>query len=216
MTRPTAWLLSVVAALAAGAIAWGVGTAEVDDALPVGDRVRAAVEGLRDSHVYVSPESADLLTDADRERLEAAAAASRPETFVVVWESTSEGGYYLPTRALRQLGAELGRPGYYVMIGRDGVSSEDIGIDGDYVNADDFDEDEVIDEQSVATRIAAIIDENDGRDFSEASTTSSRYWGGAWGTLGAGVLFGLLGGLVLAGVLLIAWFVVRGRLESRS
>lgn len=216
MTRVTAWLLSLVSAVVAGSIAWVVTTGDVADALPVGDRVRAAVDGLRESHIYVSPESADLVSDADRARLETAAAASRPEIFVVVWEVTSEGGFYLPTEGVRQIGAELGRPGYYVSIGRDGVSSDDVGIDGDYVSADHFDEGETIDEQTVAAQITEIIAENDGRDYSEATTTGSHYWGGPWGTLGAGLLFGVLGGLGLAAVAVIIWFIVRGRLESRS
>ena len=216
MNRLTALLLTLVAALLAAGAAWVVTSSDVPDPSPVGDRVQAAVAGLRESHVYVSPESADLLSADDVARLSAAAEASRPETFVVVWEDSPEGGFYLPREGLRQIGAELGRPGYYVSVGRDDVSSDDVGIDGDYTSADGFDEGAVIDQQTVAAKIDEIIADNDGRDYSEASTTGSAYWGGPIGTAGAGLLIGVLIGLGLAGVVVIAWFIVRGRLESRS
>jgi hypothetical protein len=216
MTRGTAFVLTIVAAALAACGAWVVGTDSVPEPLPVGDRVRTATEALRESHVYVAPESADLLTDDDRARLDAAASASRPETFVIVWESTSEGGFYLDTEGLRQVGAELGRPGYYVSVGRDDVSSDDIGIEGDYVSADGFDEGEVVTAQTMAAKIAEIIAENDGREFSAATTTGSSYWGGTWGTIGAGLLLGVLGGLGLACVVVIVWFIVRSRIGSSS
>jgi hypothetical protein len=216
MNRFTALSLTLVAAILAGGAAWVVTTRDVPDPLPVGDRVQAAVAGLRESNVYVAPESADLLSVDDVERLSAVAAGSSPETFVVVWEDSPEGGFYLPREGLRQIGAELGRPGYYVSVGRGDVSSDDVGIDGDYASADGFEEGEVIDQQTVAVKIAEIIAESDGRDYSEASTTGSAYWGGPIGTVGAALLIGVLIGLGLAGVAVIMWFLVRGRLESRS
>lgn len=220
MSRAAGVAVTVLASILAGWAGWVVATNDVPDALPVGDRVQAAVEALRDSHVYVAPDSADLLTGADLARIEAAAAASRPEAFVMVWESSSEGGFYLDTEGVRQVGAELGRPGYYVSIGRDGlrgsVASDDVGIDGDYVSANGFAEGEEVTSQSVAARLTEIIAENDGRDFSEASTTGSAYWGGTGGTIAAGVLMGVVGGAALAAIVAAAWFIVRSRLRSRS
>jgi hypothetical protein len=218
MNRLTGAALSIVAAALAGWIGWSVATDDVPDPLPVGDRVQAAVEGLRHSHVYVAPESADLLTPEDRARLDAAAAAARPETFVIVWESTSEGGFYLPSEGLDQVGAELGRPGYYVSVGRGGVSSEDIGIDGDYISASGLDDDQQRTAASTAAQVADIIAASDGRDYSKtgSTTTGSEYWGGPVGTAAAGLLFGALGGAVLAGVLVIFWFIVRLRVRKSS
>jgi hypothetical protein len=216
MTRLTACILTTVLAVLAALGAWAVGSGDVADALPPGDRVRTAAESLRESNVYVAPESADLLGEDDRIRLAAAAAAARPEVFVLVWESTTEGGFYLDTEGLRQVGALLGRPGLYVSIDPDYVASQDVGIDGGYVSAGSFGEGVNVTASAVAAKISEIISENDGREYSEASTTGSRYWGGTWGTIGAGLLFGVLGGLGLAAVVVIVWFIVRARLRSPS
>lgn len=216
MTALRGVALTIAATVLAGAAAWFVTSPDVSEPVPVGDRVRAAAEALRTAHVYVEPESADLLGAEDLARLDAAAAAAKPETFVVVWEDSTNAGYYLPRDGLRQLGAELGRPGYYVSVGRGGVSSIDIGIDGEYASADDFEEGEVIDQQSVAARITDILAESDGREFSAASTSGSDYWGGPWGTLAAGLMFGVFGGLLLALVAVPLWFFIRSRLRSPS
>lgn len=220
MNRAAALAVTVAVSVLAGWAGWVVATNDVPDPLPVGDRVQAAVEALRDSHVYVAPDSADLLSGADLARIEKAAAASSPETFVMVWESSSEGGFYLDTEGVRQVGAELGRPGYFVSIGRDGaggsVSSDDVGIDGDYVSADSFADGEEVTQQTVAARLTEIIAENDGREFSEGSTTGSAYWGGPFGTLAAGVLFGALAGAALAAIAVAAWFIARTRIRDSS
>lgn len=215
MSRATGLAITALVTVLAGWVGWLVATDDVPAALPVGDRVQAAVEALRGSHVYVAPDSADLLSDADLARLDAAAAAASPETFVVVWEHTSEGGFYLETEGLRQIGSELGRPGYYVAVGRGGVSSDDIGIGGDPVYADDFEEGERVDQASVAAKITEIIAESDGREFSEKSTTGSSYWGGTGGTIAAGVLIGSLAGAGLAIIVAVLWFIIRGLLRSR-
>lgn len=220
MTRATGLAVTALMAVLAGGAGWIVATDDVPDPLPVGDRVQAAVAGLRDSHVYVEPESADLLSGPELARIEAAAASTSPETFVIVWESTSEGGFYLQTEGLRQVGAELGRPGYYVSIGRDrargSVAADDVGIDGDYVSARGFDEGEEVTQQSVAAKLTEIIAESDGREFSKGSTTGSAYWGGPVGTLTAGILIGVTAGAVLAVFATIGWFIVRGSIRRRS
>jgi hypothetical protein len=216
MNRGVALALTAVATVLAGWAGWSVATGDVPDELPVGDRVQAAVEAFRESNVYVAPDSADLLSDEDVARIDAAAAASTPETFVVVWEYTSEGGFYLEREGLVQIGEALGRPGYYVAVGRNGVTSDDIGIDGDHAYADDFGEGEEITQESVAAKITTIIEESDGREFSAADTSDSAYWGGPFGTVAAGALFGVFGGLGLALVLVIAWFIVRSLVRSRS
>lgn len=216
MNRVAAIAVTIVLTVVAGWAGWAVATNDVPDALPVGDRVQAAVEGLRDSHVYVAPDSADLLTGNDLARIEAAAAAARPETFVIVWEATSESGFYLETEGLRQIGAELGRPGYYVGIGRGGVSSDDVGIDGDHVYARDFATDEQVTQPAVAAKLAEVIADSDGREYSEASTTQSAYWGGPLGAVAAGVFVGAVAGAVLTAVVVAVWFVARSRIRSRS
>lgn len=220
MTRAVGLAVTALMTVLAGWAGWLVASDDVPDPLPVGDRVQAAVAALRDSHIYAAPDSADLLSDADRARLEKAAAASKPETFVMVWESSSDGGFYLDTEGVRQVGAELGRPGYYVSIGRaraaDGsVASDDVGIDGDYVSADGFAEGEEVNQESVAARLTQIIAESDGREFSESSTPGSAYWGGTVGTIAAGVLIGATAGAGLAGIATAGWFIVRSR-RSRS
>ncbi len=219
MSRTAGIAVTVLLTVLAAWAGWVIATNDVPDALPVGDRVQAAAEALRDSNVYVAPDSADLLTGDELARIEAAASAASPETFVMVWESSSEGGFYLDTEGVRQVGAKLGRPGYYVSIGRDGltgsVSSDDVGIDADYVSANNFAEGEEVTQQSVAARLTEIIAESDGREFSEGSTTGSAYWGGTGGTIAAGILMGVVAGATLSAIVVAAWFIVRSRNRSR-
>jgi hypothetical protein len=215
MSRGPGFAATIVVTLIAASVTWFATSSDVPDELAVGDRVQAAVDTLRDSNVYVAPDSADLLSEEDVARIDAAASAASPETFVVVWEYTSDSGFYLPSEGLRQIGQELGRPGHYVSVGRSGVDSEDVGIDGDYVYAENFDEGEEITRATVVAKITAIIDESDGREFSAEDTSDSAYWGGPFGTLAAGALFGVFGGLGLAAVLVIVWFIARSLVRSR-
>ena len=220
MSRPAGIAVTVLLAVVAGWAGYALATPAVADPLPVGDRVHAAVEALRDSHVYVAPDSADLLSGAELVRLEAAAAASRPQAFVVVWEHSSEGGFYLPSEGLRQIGAELGRPGHYVSIGRDGlrgtVAAEDVGIDGDYTYATGFAVDEPVTPQTISTRLTEMLAQNDGREFSTTTTPYGAGWGGTTDTIVAGVLIGAVAGAALAALAGAAWFIARSRLRSRS
>lgn len=209
----TGLLLTVIAAVVAASLGWAVASAGIPASPPPGDRVLAAVEGLRSSHVYVDPDSEGLLTSAEIDRIESAAASSEPEVFVVIWRDSSEAGYYLPSQAIDQIGAELGRPGYYISAGAKDMSADEVGIESDdYLSnhgAIEF-EDGLADGE-LASGLLQIIGENDGRDFSEADTTGSHYWGGRAGTIAAGALIGTLAGIGLAGVLAILWFVLRAR-----
>lgn len=220
MNRTAGLAVTLLLTLFAGWAGWVHASADVPDPLPVGDRVRTAVGALHDSHVYVAPDSADLLSGDALARVEAAAAASKPATYVMVWESSSEGGFYLDTEGVRQVGAELGRPGYYVSIGRGknadvSVASDDVGIDGDYVSADSFPDGEAITQESVTAQLLQIIEENDGREFSKASTTGSAYWGGTAGTIAAGAFIGVGAGACLAAIAVAIWFIARYR-RSRA
>ncbi|GAA3527308.1 hypothetical protein GCM10022234_25660 [Aeromicrobium panaciterrae] len=206
-------LLTTISAVVAAWIGWTVASAHISAFPPSGDRVLAAVAGLKSSHVYVDPDSEGLLTPAEIARIDAAAAASRPEVFVIIWRESSEAGYYLPSQALDQIGAELDRPGYYISAGAKGMAADEVGIKSDdYVGDDDTIEyDDGLSAGELATGLLAVIDENDGREFAEADTTGSQYWGGRAGTIAAGAFIGTLAGIGLAGVLAIAWFVVRTR-----
>lgn len=209
-------VLTVIAAVVAAWLGWTYATAGVSELPPPGDRVRAAVAGLKSSHVYVDPDSEGILSPAEISQIDAAAAASTPAVFVTIWRESSEAGYYLPSQALDQIGAELGRPGFYISAGAKEISSDEVGIKSDEYISDfgliDFDDG--LADGELATALLKLIDDNDGRDFSEADTSGSDYWGGRAGTIAAGALIGSLAGLCLAAVLAIAWFVVRGRRTS--
>lgn len=209
----TGLVLTTIAAIVASWLGWTFASADVPATPPPGDRVLAAVAGLKSSHVYVDPDSEDLLSPAEVSRIEAAAAASRPEVFVVIWRDSSEAGYYLPSQAVHQIGAELDRPGYYITAGSKNLSADEVGIESDdyFSTYGAIEYEDGLAEGELAAGLLQIIDENDGRDFSEADTTGSKYWGGPAGTVTAGVLIGTLAGIGLAGVLSILWFVARSR-----
>ena len=215
MTRGVGLALSLVAAVLAAAGGWAVGGRDLTTPRPPGDRVLAVVEGLRESPVHVDPDSVGLLTEQEHDRLAARAASSNPPVFVTVWDQTSEGGFYLPSAGLEQIAAELGEPGLYVSVARRTVTVRDIGIDGDHVSAPTVDLDRPLTPETMSAAISTILDENDGRDFSEASNSGSDYWGGTGGMIAAGLLIGSLAGGALALVVTIVWFTVRSR-RSRA
>ncbi|NED96683.1 hypothetical protein G1H11_15340 [Phytoactinopolyspora alkaliphila] len=210
-TWRTGMLVTVAAAVAGGAGAWALTTPGVPDPIPVGDRVQAAVEGLRDSHVYIEPAVDELLTAEERAQVDAAAAASDPGVYVVVWRPSAQAGYYLEGEALAQIGAELGRPGLYLRLDANEIDSREVGIEGDYLSIPsrlDGDGDEPA--ASPAETLLSVISDNDGREYREADTSGSDYWGGTGGTIAAASLLGVLAGMGLALVMALGWLGVRG------
>lgn len=209
-------LVTAVAVVIACWGGWAYATTDVSDVAPPGDRVLAAVEALKSSHVYVDPDSAGILTPAEIARIDAAAAASDPEVFVVIWRESNEAGYYLPRQALSQIGAELDRPGFYISAGGKEIAADEVGIKSDdYISSyGSVEFDDGLAPGELAEGVLSLIDENNGRDYSIGNTTGSQYWGGTGGTIAAGALIGTLVGLCLAGLLAIAWFVERGRRTS--
>ena len=192
--------------MAGGAVAWWLGSPAVAPDPPLTERARAAAAGLGDGgHVYVDPSAEGAFTAAEVERLDAAAAASDPAVFLVVWPNSDQAGYGSRADVLRQIGATTGRPGMYVEVspGED-IYSADIGIEGDYVSSYGHD-------GSGAAGLLDLISENDGREYRVGEDTGSHYWGGTGGIITAGLLIGLLCG-VGAGLLgLAGWALVRRR-----
>ncbi|MFI5426238.1 hypothetical protein [Aeromicrobium sp. UC242_57] len=160
-----------------------------------GDGCRGGSARVR---LYVAPDSAHRLTAQDRIRLADEAAATSPPTYVIVWAATREGGYRNFLDPTLQIAHELDRPGRYLVFEDENVWGRDVGIDGDYVSTDDFDEDEERTPAALAAKISANIAAGDDRDFSSESITHSDYWGGTAGAIGAGALMGVLGGAGLA------------------
>ncbi|WP_116950187.1 hypothetical protein [Jiangella endophytica] len=203
-------LITLVLAAGGGALAWWLATSGITPDLPVTERARAAAAGLGDDgHVYVDPSATGTFTDADLARLDAAAAASDPQAFLVVWPASREAGYGSPSDVLHQIGDLTGRPGLYVQVvpGAD-LFDTDVGIAGEYLSIYSAVGDEAETETPALLR---LIDENDGREYEVGEDTSSNYWGGTGGMIAAGLTIGGLGG-VGAGLLgLAGWALVRRR-----
>jgi hypothetical protein len=196
--------------------AWTYTTTDVAEVPPPGDRVLAAVNGLKSSHVYVDPDSAGILTPAEVTRIDTAAASSEPEVFVVIWRESTEAGYYLPRQALGQIGAELDRPGFYISAGAKEIASDEVGIKSDdYISSyGSVEFDDGLAPGELAEGVLSLIDENDGREFSVGNTTGSHYWGGTGEMIFVGALIGSLAGAGLTLILVIGWFTARGRRTS--
>lgn len=207
--------LTVAATALAAILGWNHASAGLDQREEPGDRVMAAVEGLRDSHLYVAPDSEHLLTEPDRARLEREAAATDPTTYVIVWADTSEGGYRGTLDPIVQIASALDQPARYLLVEGGKIQDRDVGIKGDYVPGPDFKDDGERTPAALAAKISANIASGDDRDYSSQSITHSDYWGGTAGAIGAGALMGLLGGLGLAAVLTIVWFIIRAGVRRR-
>lgn len=205
-------LITLVCAVAGGAVAWSLASPAVAPEPPLTERARAAAAGLGDDgHVYVDPSADGVFTAEDVARLDTAAAASDPEVFLVVWPSSDQAGYGSRADVLRQIGDTTGRPGMYVEVspGED-VYSADVGITGDHLSVYGALGEEWTSAGETA-RLLEAIDENDGREYRVGEDTGSHYWGGTGGTITAGLLIGLLCG-VGAGLLgLAGWALARRR-----
>lgn len=211
MTRRIAGLLiTVVVAAAGGALAWRLATPEAHPEPPVSERALAAAAAFEGgAHVYVDPAAADTYTDAQLAQLEAAAAASDPKAFLVVWPASREAGYGPASDVLGQIGDVTGEPGLYLQVdpGVD-VDTSDVGMEGDYLSVYSVMGDAA---PTAASTLLRLIEENDGRSYEVGEDTSSNYWGGTAGIIAGGLTIGAFGG-VAAGLLgLGAWALVRRR-----
>ncbi|TDE10630.1 hypothetical protein [Jiangella asiatica] len=206
-------LITLVCALAGVAVAWWAATRGVPAEPEVTERARAAAEGLRDSHVYVDPSADGVFTEAELSRLDAAAAASDPQAFLVVWPDSPEAGYRFSSDVLGQIGRLTSRPGLYIEVspGAD-LSSVDVGITGEYFSVyGALDDDGEWTSARETARLLEEIEANDGREYELGVDTSSHYWGGTGGTITAGLLIGVLSGGVAGPLILGGWFAVRRR-----
>lgn len=202
----TGLLITLACAAAGGALAWWLASPAVAPDPPVTERALAAAAGLGDGgHVYVDPSAQGAFTAAEVERLDAAAAASDPAVFLVVWPNSDQAGYGSRADVLRQIGDVTGRPGLYVEVspGED-LYSADVGIEGDYVSS-------YGDGGSGAAGLLDLIGENDGREYSVGEDTGSHYWGGTGGIITAGLLIGGFSGIGAGLLGLGGWALARRR-----
>ncbi|MGB0102212.1 MAG: hypothetical protein WBP61_18175 [Nocardioides sp.] len=162
---------------------------------PPGDRVQAAVDGVRETGFYIGPELRDQLSEETVAEVEGLIADARVPLFVVWWEDTADGGYNTPYAALDQLRAGVATDGYYAVVSPGGhpllgaVGYADPFIDADSKGRPD----------AAVTRIVAELAE-EPPDPLVVPGPESDYWGGAGGGITAGLIFAVLTyvGLLLA------------------
>lgn len=156
------------------------------EAMPTGDRALSAIKALKTSHLYVAPDAADLLTAAQREQINRAAAAANPEIFITVWNPSRDDGFYLDSDGAEQIANGVDKKGVYLLAGNGTqAGTNEYGVNPGYVNSDlrgEFD-------KALLRYIAAI----DATGDNEPVNNDSDYWGGLTG----GTIFGILA--VLAG-----------------
>ncbi|PZF82385.1 hypothetical protein [Jiangella anatolica] len=205
MTRRLVGLLiTLVAAAGGGALAWWLAAPDVTPDRPPTERARAAAAVLDERHVYVDPASAGTFTDDELARLDAAAAASDPQAFLVVWPDSDQAGYGRASDVLHQIGDLTGRPGLYLQVSPgEEVDSTDVGIEAEYLSGYDVTTD--------AAALLRLIDENDGREYEVGEDTSSHYWGGTGEMVAAALTIGGVSGIGAGVVVLIGWALVRRR-----
>ncbi|WP_298326924.1 hypothetical protein [Haloactinopolyspora sp.] len=204
-------LITLICAAAGAGIAWWVSTPEVPAEVEVTERARAAAAGLADSHVYVDPSSEGVFTEQQLARLDAAAAASDPQVFLVVWPDSWEAGYAYSADVLKQIGELTGQPGLYLEFapGAD-LAHTDVGITGERFHIlGDYDGESTGAQET--TQLLQEIENNDGRQYELGEDTSSNYFGGTAGTIAAGLLIGAFDGAVLGLLILGGWSAARRR-----
>jgi len=118
MNRLTQVLAAAAAALAIGA---GATYAVVDrvshvaEPNPPGDRVRAAIAGVRDDHVYVADDGRSMLSTAGEHHLQQVIGKRRLPVYVVVWQPSRNAGYDHYIEAAEQIVAGLPAPATVVL-----------------------------------------------------------------------------------------------------
>jgi len=80
-----------------------------------GDRVLAAVEGLRDDRVHVSDDGRPLLDEQGEAAIAAAIAERDLPVYVVVWQESRAAGYDSPNQAAEQMLHLLDEPAVLVL-----------------------------------------------------------------------------------------------------
>ncbi|TDD70696.1 hypothetical protein E1262_08580 [Jiangella aurantiaca] len=204
-------LITLVCAAAGGAVAWWLAAPTVTPDPPLAERARAAAAVLADTHVYVDPSVEDLFTEQELGRLDAAAAASDPQVFLVVWPNSRQAGYDSPADVLHQIGALTDRPGLYIEVSPDDdVYSTDVGITAEYFSVYGA-LDGAWTSAAETARLLEEIAENDGREYTLGEDTGSDYWGGAGETIAAGLVIGGFSGIGAGLLGLVGWALARRR-----
>lgn len=210
----SALLVSVLAGSAAGLVP-GRGEAPADydydsaglaaaRATEPGDRVAAAIAGVREDGLHVAPELAGRLSDAEVRELEDAVADSPVPLHVVWWEQSYQAGYNTDYAALAQLRVGVGEDGYYAIVSDGGnVLVAANGLRDPFIDANGLGRPADALGRVVAELAAAPPEAPYSAD------QESDYWGGPGGGIAAGLLFVALGYGVLVPIVLVVGRIVR-------
>lgn len=177
-----------------------------------GDRVQAAIDGVRETGLYIGPELRGELTDDEVAAIERILAGSEVPIFLVWWGASYDSGYNTDYAAIDLLRVGVGEDGYYAVVsdGSPPPLLEAVGYESPYIDADGKGR-----PAAALTRIATELAALPARDLDDRPSSASDYWGGPGGGITAGVLFGVggyLGLLVVVGLLGVA--LRSGRRES--
>lgn len=159
-----------------------------DDVAAPGDRVRAAIEELREDRVHVPGDGRAMLDEAGERRLESLLADSDPAVYVVVWSETHEAGYYSAGDVVDQLGKAID-PGA-VMVVWEGPGRGDVGALDGYVSSSSMSF-----EGDPEARITELVEELQGEEIEPLYSEDT-------GDVVAGAIAGAVGGVGAYGVLM--------------
>jgi hypothetical protein len=169
-------------------------SARVDD-VPLGDRLEAALAGVRDDGVYVADDGRSLVSPEGEAQIEAAVAAQPVPTYVFVWSQDAQIGM---DDLLRDdlLGRALDdRDGFVLVWEGPGEGSVfGVGPDGGYADFSSLDF--VGDPATTISQLVASISPDDLYGSSSSDDGGGDYWGGVAG----GSTLGALAGLAVVGV----------------
>lgn len=207
-------IVVLVVALGAAAMWWIKDSPALTEP-PQGDRIEAAVEILVDDPVYVAGELEGWMTDEQLAAIAAPIGDGDLPIRVIVWERTGQGGYSSDAVAAGQIAERLDEDLMIIFAAPGRLEPEEVGLRTWRVSAplaeSPYYDEAVLTADEATGRVVTYLEQLDASNFQEYDRPTYDYWGGTGGIIGAVILFGLLGGGVLAGIVAIVWYQIRAR-----
>lgn len=183
--------------------AWGVWSTRGGDGEPhlppTGDRLEAAIAGVRADGVYVPPDGRFLLSEGSERRLEAQVATTEPRTVIIAWAPTTNAGYDSVYAAADQIATRVNPNGVTIIWQgpHDGDVETPLGWPGSSL---DF-------EGDPETRLSEFLTSIDGEEIEPSSEKDTD----VVGPILAGAV---LGGAAYVALMLIVGFLRLGRRQT--
>lgn len=179
-------IVAVVSAALAIQVVEDQRTITSEEAAPPGDRARDIIATFTGGqHLYVAPEMATTLTDAQKATVSAAAAEADPATFIALVGDREQSGYDGIFHLLSQLQMGVGQEGVYLVWDGDprtGYAEETDGLSG-YLSSEMTGQ-----KDKALLRFIDQVEAEIAPYGEDGHSEGGDYWGGVGGGIAAGLL----------------------------